>query len=106
MAVAVVPSPCGPRHAGQLLTATAGNTPLINAVMAGESKIVRYLLDRGADVNLPAGPAGKKGNSPLIQAVMSGKLEVVRMLVEAGADLDYSHRDFKGGALAAAKEMR
>jgi ankyrin repeat protein len=80
-----------------------GDTPLINAAMAGEAKIVRYLLDRGADVNLTA---GKNGNSPLIQAVMSGKLEIVRMLVEAGADLDYSHRDFKGGALGAAKEMR
>ena len=80
-----------------------GDTPLINAAMAGEGKIVRYLLDRGADVNLPA---ANKGNSPLIQAVMSGKLEIVRMLVEAGADLEYSHGDFKGGALGAAQETR
>src|SRR5688572_24084179 len=63
-------------------------TPLMNAALGGRTKVVRYLLDHGADVNRTGGKKSD-GNSPLIEAATAGKVEIVRMLVEAGADVDY-----------------
>lgn len=82
-------------------------TPLICAAQAGRARIVRYLLARGADVNLPAG-AQSDGESPLIAAAASGQVNVVQMLVEAGADLDYAPKADSpdGTALDYAKEGR
>ncbi|MDM8007485.1 MAG: ankyrin repeat domain-containing protein [Phycisphaerae bacterium] len=81
-------------------------TPLCCAASDGRARAVKYLLEHGADVNLPAG-ARSDGESPLIAAVNSGKLDVVKMLVEAGADLDYAPKEYKDGtALAYAKESR
>jgi hypothetical protein len=83
-----------------------GETPLICAAMNGRAKVVRYLLDKGADVNLAAGTKSD-GISPLLAAVMSGKVETVRMLVEAGGDLDYTDKDYEeGNALTYAKDAR
>ncbi len=81
-------------------------TPLICAAIQGRSKVVRYLIDQGADVNLPAGPKSNK-ESPLIAAALSGKVEVVKLLVDAGANLDYTPKNYKDGtALAHAKGER
>jgi ankyrin repeat protein len=82
-------------------------TPLKNAALGGRTKVVRYLLDHGADVNRPGGKKSD-GNSPLIEAAMAGNVEIVRMLVEAGADVGYeaSGYDVDYDALAAAKTAR
>ena len=81
-------------------------TPLCCAASAGGARAVKYLIEHGADVNLPDG-AKSDDESPLIAAVNSGKLDVVKMLVEAGADLDYAPKDYpEGTALAYAKEAR
>jgi len=83
-----------------------GDTPLINAAIGGRTKIVRYLLDRGADVNLPG---GRKADvkSPLTAAAMGGNAGIVQMMVEAGADLDYELPHAPGyTALQIAKESR
>eukprot|EP00959_Pyramimonas_sp_CCMP1952_P460641 9480226-Pyramimonas_sp.AAC.3 len=47
-------------------------------------KVVRLLLEAGADVNRP----NEDGESPLCVAVSEGHVEVVRALLEAGADVN------------------
>ena len=81
-------------------------TPLVSAAAAGKAKVVRFLLDRGADVNLVGGKRSD-GHSPLIAAALSGNVDVVRLLVEAGADPHYAPPQFPDyDALAMAKEAR
>jgi ankyrin repeat protein len=84
----------------------AQQTPLICAAHSGRAKVVKYLIEQGADVNLPAGAQGDH-MSPLIAAAISGKVEVVKLLIEAGADLDYSPKGFEiETALTYAKAAR
>ena len=63
-------------------------TPLMWAVRRGWDDIVRFLIEKGADVNL----ADEKGITPLMTAATSGNgerfISIVRLLVEAGADPD------------------
>lgn len=65
------------------------NTPLIEAVRAGEVNTVKELLDAGADVNEP----GEQGWTPLNWAAGTGNLELVTLLVEKGADVFKVGRD-------------
>ena len=65
------------------------NTPLIEAVRAGEVNTVKDLLDGGADVNQP----GEQGWTPLNWAAGKGNLELVTLLVEQGADVFKVGRD-------------
>jgi ankyrin repeat protein len=63
------------------------------AVEQGLFFVVRWLLDRGADVNART-PAGSKGTA-LHAAAWSGHIRVARLLVERGADvhaIDAEHR--------------
>lgn len=83
-----------------------GRTALICAAWEGRLSVVKYLLGKGADVNLVSDPK-RGGESPLHAAVLSGKLDVVKLIVEAGADLDYQPKDNPGAtALAQAKASR
>lgn len=88
---------------------SSDRTPLHYAAQTGKERIVRLLLDHGADSDLSAGKKGK-GESPLMMAAAVGKVEVAQMLVEAGADPDYSYRPFSGSpqitALTYAKHGR
>ena len=63
-------------------------TPLVCAAAAGNMKVARYLLERGANANAASG-RGMGGATPLLAAVMANKLKLVQMLVESGADLDF-----------------
>ena len=65
------------------------NTPLIDAVRAGEVSAVKELLDGGADVNQP----GEQGWTPLNWAAGKGHLELVTLLVDRGADVFKVGRD-------------
>ncbi|KAB8290368.1 hypothetical protein EYC80_010801 [Monilinia laxa] len=50
---------------------------------------VKFLLDRGADVNLHFSSVGYSlGGPPIQRAAKRGRLEIVQMLVNAGADLN------------------
>ncbi|MDR1959797.1 MAG: ankyrin repeat domain-containing protein, partial [Planctomycetaceae bacterium] len=55
--------------------------PLKSAANTGNLEMVKYLVERGADVNLAYCDTG---STPLHSAVRKGPLEVVRYLVEKG----------------------
>ena len=59
-------------------------TPLGNAVLQEDIDLVRYLLRKGADVNMRS----KTNSSPANYAVGKGNLEILKLLKSAGADLD------------------
>src|SRR5262249_436100 len=62
-----------------------GNTPLILAARpAGNSRTVKFLLDRAADATAPT----EAGVSPVMAAAESGDVETVRLLLDAGAKAD------------------
>jgi len=57
-------------------------SPLWAAIVAGRSEVAAYLLDQGADPNLPAAHAV----TPLHAAVIRGAEDLARTLLERGAD--------------------
>ena len=72
--------------------AHGGFTPLIEAITNGETNMVRYLVESGADVNLRD---DRKGCTPLIWLVAWGDrdAEVLSYLISHGADLNARDRD-------------
>ena len=63
-----------------------GWTALHNASGRGFTDGVRYLVERGADVNMSS--TNEYGHTPLTLASFFGHVEVVRALLEAGADVN------------------
>lgn len=55
------------------------------AVISSRVEMVKLLLERGVNPNLPSTAAGY---TPLMQAASSANLELVRLLIDAGADLN------------------
>ncbi|MFI5380869.1 MAG: ankyrin repeat domain-containing protein [Tepidisphaerales bacterium] len=60
----------------------AGITALMAAASRGDTRIMRLLLEAGADVN----QADTDGGTPLMYAAAANRVEAVRLLVAAGAD--------------------
>ena len=60
------------------------NPPLEMAAQQGDIDVVRYLLERGAKVDI----TDADGSTPLHTAVNYGHLEIVRAFVAAGADVN------------------
>jgi ankyrin repeat protein len=62
-------------------------SPLKNAAGAGHLEIVTFLLERGADPNLPEEHIAPRGHA-LYSAVYNGHYDIARLLLERGADPD------------------
>ena len=65
-----------------------GNTALIIAISRGDETWTGYLLNKGADPNLP----GKDGDTPLIAAARVGFEQAADWLVRLGAKVDSTNR--------------
>jgi ankyrin repeat protein len=78
-----------------------GRRPLSAAVEFGHDRIVRLLLDRGADPNLPEGSEAPRG-SALHIAARAGDRKLVELLLAHGADPN-SHINSSGSATYAAR---
>jgi ankyrin repeat protein len=90
----------------------AGGEAILNeAVLAGQTRIVEILLQKGADPNSPDGrplvanrhrdiallllrsgadPNLAPGSRPLYEAAVQGDLDVMRALMEKGANVDHN----------------
>lgn len=92
-------------------------TPLIYSILENEYDIFKYLIEKGADINLQSpiyygvGESNKpmiktlleegvkldiniEGVTPMILAILSKDLEIIKMLIEKGADLSYAGKEF------------
>ncbi len=61
-------------------------TPLYNAVLKENIKVVKYLIEKGADVNTDSN--GIDGETATFAAVKLNNFKILKILVEAGANLD------------------
>ena len=71
-----------------------GWTPLMLAAMHSPPKVVKLLLENGADPNFVTGSQENLRRSPLAVAVSNGQVEAVEMLLAYHADTEYT--DFNG----------
>ena len=55
-----------------------GDTPLFIAVLKGNLPIIQYLIDNGADPNIPE----KSGHTPFMAACSNGHLEIVNYFLQ------------------------
>ena len=59
-----------------------GGTPLVHAVNYQKQEVVKYLIERGANVNVTQGDY-----SPLISACERNNLDIAKLLIGAGSDI-------------------
>lgn len=61
-----------------------GETALIGASTGGQLEVVKYLISKGADINIK----DNDGVTALMMASAKGHLEVVKYLIDNGADIN------------------
>ncbi len=81
----VAKDPRGVNRVSECITYYLGSgTPLRNAAAIGHLEIVRYLLDHGADPNVPEEGIAPHGHA-LYSAVSNNHMDVAKLLLERGA---------------------
>jgi ankyrin repeat protein len=70
-----------------------GETPLKNALDNKDVKSIKFLLERGADVNSHWNFGESFRQNPLYSAVNIGNIEAVKLLLDYGADRDIVIKD-------------
>jgi hypothetical protein len=70
-----------------------GETPLMLAISRGKTKMVKYLLDQGADIE--KGVKYYNNRTPLMFAVRNANFEIVKTLIDNGADVNAKHKSGK-----------
>jgi len=60
------------------------STPMHGAAAYGHPEMVKYLIDKGADVNI----ANDFGYTPILGAASGGNVEGIQYLIDAGADIN------------------
>ncbi|MCP4438373.1 MAG: hypothetical protein GY810_05460 [Aureispira sp.] len=69
-------------------TYTSSKTALMKAASSNQLKVVKYLLEQGADLKATA----YQGNTTLIYAAAEGHLAIVQLLLEHGADINEQNK--------------
>ncbi len=70
-----------------------GFSPLHVAVAKGESRIVEFLLDQGANIDISTSKMPMFALSPLHFAVIKENKEIIKLLINRGADINYYPHD-------------
>ena len=80
-----------------------GVIPLMFSVYQHDDKLVKILLDYGANPNL----LNKQGfYSPLSEACVTNRVSTVKLLIEYGADVNYQYNKSETALTVAAKECK
>ncbi|CAE7885092.1 ANKHD1 [Symbiodinium necroappetens] len=74
--------PCTPTGATAVFTAKNGMTPVIEAVDRRHLHVVRFLIEKRADIDRTS----KRGLTPLFLASQNGYFDMASLLIEMGAD--------------------
>lgn len=77
--------------------------PLVWAAAAGQTEIVKWLLERGADINGGRDPKVYRGLSPLSAGVRRGDCALVELLLDRGADPNAPNEDALQVAIGAGR---
>jgi len=71
------------------ITDNSGTTPLLHAAYACQNDLARFLIEKGAHVNVK----NREGETPLLIAAHSDNTPLVRYLLSKGADAKVTHKD-------------
>ena len=77
--------------------------PLVWAAAAGQTEIVKWLLERGADINGGRDPKVYRSLSPLSAGVRRGDCALVELLLDRGADPNAPNEDALQVAIGAGR---
>ena len=66
-----------------------GKTLLLSAIENENIEVVEYLVEQGADLDIPS----DDGRSPLIVAAEKANFEIIKKLIENGVDINYQMED-------------
>ena len=67
----------------------SGQTPLMMSVLMGRTDLVKFFLEKGADVTIPE----KDGYTPVHGAGFQGRADIMEILIEHGLDPNDRHED-------------
>jgi hypothetical protein len=83
------------KGAGVNVKSSLGVTPLMVAILSGHKRIVKHLLENGADSNalVPVTVGSSQQMTILFTAIAKGDIEITKLLVDKGADVNLKSND-------------